>query len=51
MPTLDILALRVGEYILNYNTAWSPITGDKHPQALGRPGREVWPEIWDIIGP
>jgi hypothetical protein len=19
--------------------------------ALGRPGREVWPEIWDIIGP
>jgi signal transduction histidine kinase len=39
------------EYILIYNTAWSPIAGDKHPWALGRPGREVWPEIWDIIGP
>ena len=24
---------------------------DKHPGALGTPGREVWPEIWDTIGP
>ena len=23
----------------------------KHPGALGRPVREVWPEIWDEIGP
>ena len=34
-----------------YNDAWSPIPGGKHPWALGRPGREVWPEIWETIGP
>ena len=36
---------------LLYNDAWSPIPGKKHPWALGRPGREVWPEIWTEIGP
>jgi PAS domain S-box-containing protein len=36
---------------LLYNDAWSPIPGEKHPWALGRPGQEVWPEIWDEIGP
>ncbi|WP_207486109.1 ATP-binding protein, partial [Arenibaculum pallidiluteum] len=36
---------------LLYNDAWSPIPGAKHPWALGRPGRDVWPEIWDAIGP
>jgi signal transduction histidine kinase/DNA-binding response OmpR family regulator len=39
------------ELALLYNDAWSPIPGAKHPWALGRPGREVWPEIWDSIGP
>jgi signal transduction histidine kinase/DNA-binding response OmpR family regulator len=39
------------ELALIYNDAWSPILGEKHPWALGRPGREVWPEIWDAIGP
>lgn len=34
-----------------YNDAYRPMLGDKHPAALGRPGREVWGEIWDIIGP
>ena len=37
--------------ILLYNDAWRPIVGDKHPRSLGRPGREVWSEIWDDIGP
>ncbi len=36
---------------LIYNEAWSAIPGDKHPWALGRSGREVWPEIWHIVGP
>ncbi|KTT40805.1 hypothetical protein SB11R_23690, partial [Pseudomonas oryzihabitans] len=36
---------------LIYNDAWSPVPGRKHPWALGRPGWEVWAEIWDIIGP
>jgi signal transduction histidine kinase/FixJ family two-component response regulator len=40
-----------GDLALLYNDAWSPIPGGKHPWALGRPAREVWPEIWDTIGP
>ena len=34
------------ELALLYNDAWSPLPGGKHPWALGRPGREVWPGIW-----
>lgn len=36
---------------LIYNDAWSPIPGYKHPWALGKPAIDVWPEIWDDIGP
>jgi len=32
------------------NDAYRPLLGKKHP-ALGLPGREVWPEIWGIVGP
>jgi PAS domain S-box-containing protein len=39
------------ELCLLYNDAWSPIPGNKHPWALGRPAKEVWPEIWDNIEP
>ena len=39
------------ELTLLYNEAWSAIPGDKHPWALGRAAREVWPDIWDIVGP
>ncbi|WP_392435916.1 hypothetical protein ACF3DV_30340 [Chlorogloeopsis fritschii PCC 9212] len=38
------------ELTLLYNDAWRPILGNKHPQALGKPGKEVWSEIWDIVG-
>ena len=39
------------EFTVLYNDAWRPILGAaKHPKALGSPGIEVWPEIWDIIG-
>ena len=35
-----------------YNDGYRPVLGAlKHPVALGRPGPEVWPEIWDTIGP
>jgi PAS domain S-box-containing protein len=35
-----------------YNDGYRPMLGEsKHPQFLGRPGRECWAEIWDIIGP
>ena len=36
---------------LIYNDAWAPIPTDRHPWALGHAGSEVWPEIWDVIGP
>lgn len=35
------------DFTLLYNDAWSSIPGEKHPWALGRPGAEVWPEIWE----
>ncbi len=38
------------EFLMLYNDAWRPILGTKHPMGLGRPGVEIWPEIWDIIG-
>ena len=34
-----------------YNDAYLPLIGGKHPWALGVPAREVWPEIWSVIGP
>ena len=35
-----------------YNDAYRPMLGQsKHPRALGAPGREIWTEIWDVIGP
>lgn len=36
--------------ILIYNDGYRAVLGSKHPRALGRPGREVWAEIWDDIG-
>ena len=40
------------ELICFYNDAYRQSLGpEKHPSALGAPGREVWPEIWTIIGP
>jgi PAS domain S-box-containing protein len=39
------------DLVLLYNDAWRPILGaTKHPKALGKPGREIWAEIWHIIG-
>jgi PAS domain S-box-containing protein len=46
------MALRWGsDLILVYNDAYASLLGDKHPRALGRPLREVWPEIYDRLGP
>ena len=36
---------------LVYNDAYRAILGRKHPAALGRPGTEVWGEIWNDIAP
>ena len=35
-----------------YNDAYRPSIGaERHPSSLGRPAREVWAEIWTVIGP
>src|SRR5580765_7970226 len=34
-----------------YNDPYKSIIGGRHPHALGKPFREVWPEIWHLIGP
>jgi PAS domain S-box-containing protein len=35
-----------------YNDAYRKSIGpERHPGSLGQPAREVWAEIWDIIGP
>jgi signal transduction histidine kinase len=39
------------ELIKLYNDAYIPVLGRKHPSMLGHPGREVWSEIWDVLGP
>src|SRR4029453_7070981 len=35
------------EFVVFYNDAYRPVFGAKHPQMLGRSGREAWSEIWD----
>jgi PAS domain S-box-containing protein len=39
------------EFCSIYNDAYIPILGTKHPWALGRPVREVWNEIWQVLKP
>jgi signal transduction histidine kinase/DNA-binding NarL/FixJ family response regulator len=39
------------DYISIYNDAYRPILGRKHPWGLGRPVRDCWSEIWDILKP
>jgi len=36
-----------------YNDAYRPSLGmnGKHPDILGMPGQEAWPDIWDVIKP
>ena len=39
------------ELALLYNDAYLPILANKHPASLGRATREVFAEVWDMIGP
>lgn len=45
-----VLWLGPEDLFVVYNEAYIEILGDKHPAALGRPGRDVWWDIWDSIG-
>ncbi|WP_380164335.1 SpoIIE family protein phosphatase [Jannaschia sp. R86511] len=39
------------DLVMVYNRAYTDLIGDKHPAALGRPAQDVFPEIWDLVGP
>ncbi|MEA2696425.1 MAG: hypothetical protein QOI66_696 [Myxococcales bacterium] len=40
------------EFIFLYNDRYRPVLGaTKHPAALGRPSKEIFPEVWSFIGP
>ena len=41
-----------GESFVNfYNDGYIPVLGKRHPAALGANARELWAEIWDVVGP
>lgn len=39
------------ELINIYNDAYAPMLGKRHPEALGKPARQAWAEIWPVVGP
>jgi PAS domain S-box-containing protein len=39
------------ELVAIYNDAYRPVFGSKHPTALGKPAREAWSELWDVLEP
>jgi PAS domain S-box-containing protein len=47
----DLIVWWGPDLLMLYNDSYRRTLGAKHPFALGRPGREVYPEIWDVIGP
>jgi len=39
------------ELINIYNDSYVPMLGTRHPAALGRPAKDTWADIWDVVGP
>ncbi len=39
------------ELVLIYNDSYRAIPGRRHPDALGKPAREVFSESWNVVGP
>ena len=39
------------ELVMVYNDGYAPMLGARHPAALGRPGAEVWADIWADLEP
>jgi PAS domain S-box-containing protein len=39
------------EQITLYNDGYRGIAGSRHPRALGKSYREIWPEAWTTVGP
>lgn len=39
------------EMVLLYNDDYMQILGNKHPASMGGIGREVWADVWPVVGP
>ncbi|MGB2714121.1 MAG: ATP-binding protein [Vicinamibacterales bacterium] len=39
------------EHRFFYNDRYRPVLGTKHPASLGKPGAEIFPEVWGVVGP
>ncbi|MEO8165352.1 MAG: PAS domain-containing protein, partial [Betaproteobacteria bacterium] len=39
------------ELINLYNDTYAPILGKRHPDALGKPARTIWGDVWEAVGP
>ena len=39
------------ELVNIYNDAYVPVLGARHPEALGKPARDTWGDIWPTIRP
>lgn len=48
---LPMLILWGPEFIQLYNDAYRPLFTSRHPEAMGRPSQESWPEFWDANKP
>lgn len=41
-----------GTHLINiYNDAYIPVLGKRHPHAFGQPAREIWGDVWPVVGP
>ena len=48
-PLSVVLGRRPSTALVLYNDPFIAFLGQKHPGAMGRQAREVWPEIWDFF--
>ncbi|BFZ61612.1 hypothetical protein YB2330_002684 [Saitoella coloradoensis] len=37
------------QHSIFYNAAYIPLTGDRHPDMLGKSYNEGWPELWEFV--
>ncbi|TFV92659.1 response regulator [Oxalobacteraceae bacterium OM1] len=39
------------DMVMLYNDDYIPVLGNKHPSAMGGAGRDVWADVWPVVGP